>query len=373
MSGSSSPNVAMAAHHVNSADYLAQLLKDRKQIAAFPAVFIHLERLLDEEINKVRLSLFHLNGVKDEPLNLPEATGPVVTASEKVYVPVKEFPDFNFVGRILGPRGMTAKQLEQDTGCKIMVRGKGSMRDKKKEEANRGKANWEHLSEDLHVLITCEDTEERSKIKLQRAMVCIKKLLVPSADGEDDLKKSQLIELAMLNGTYRDENSLKRQHSQMQQLAGMQQMQPREFGPSDASHLLGGTYLMETPRLMSPHNVAMQSQQMRSSGQVGAPLILQPRPQLTPGGAAAGTHLIAHGGMSGMPPPLISPVDTSTGLPQFVYPFDYHPYLTQTPTNLLEGYHTLDQNAVTLGAIAKQRRHLAGMRDHPYPRQVSMQ
>lgn len=43
------------------------------------------------------------------------------------------FPQqFNFVGRILGPRGMTAKQLEQETGCKIMVRGKGSMRDKKK-------------------------------------------------------------------------------------------------------------------------------------------------------------------------------------------------------------------------------------------------
>jgi len=39
---------------------------------------------------------------------------------------------FNFVGRILGPRGLTAKQLENDTGCKIMVRGKGSMRDKQK-------------------------------------------------------------------------------------------------------------------------------------------------------------------------------------------------------------------------------------------------
>ena len=36
------------------------------------------------------------------------------------------------MGRILGPRGMTTKQLEQETGCKIMVRGKGSMRDKKK-------------------------------------------------------------------------------------------------------------------------------------------------------------------------------------------------------------------------------------------------
>lgn len=57
------------------------------------------------------------------------------------------------MGRILGPRGMTAKQLETETGCKIMVRGKGSMRDKKKEEANRGKPNWEHLAEELHVII----------------------------------------------------------------------------------------------------------------------------------------------------------------------------------------------------------------------------
>lgn len=30
------------------ADYLAQLLKDRKQLAAFPNVFHHVERLLDD-------------------------------------------------------------------------------------------------------------------------------------------------------------------------------------------------------------------------------------------------------------------------------------------------------------------------------------
>jgi protein quaking len=39
---------------------------------------------------------------------------------------------FNFVGRLLGPRGMTAKQLEMETGCKILIRGRGSMRDKHK-------------------------------------------------------------------------------------------------------------------------------------------------------------------------------------------------------------------------------------------------
>lgn len=189
------------------ADYLAQLLKDKKQLAAFPNVFIHLERLLDEEISKVRSSLFQINGVKKDPLVLPDGIGPPVSRSEKVYVPVKEHPDYNFVGRILGPRGMTAKQLEQETGCKIMVRGKGSMRDKKKEDLNRGKPNWEHLNDDLHVLITVEDSNNRADVKLQRAVDEVRKLLVPVTEGEDELKKRQLMELAIINGTYRDSSA----------------------------------------------------------------------------------------------------------------------------------------------------------------------
>lgn len=45
------------------------------------------------EIAKVRASLFQINGVKKEPLILPEAEGMVTTLTEKVYVPVKEHPD----------------------------------------------------------------------------------------------------------------------------------------------------------------------------------------------------------------------------------------------------------------------------------------
>jgi len=75
------------------ADYLAQLLKDKKQLAAFPNVFIHMERLLDDEIGKVRGNLFQINGYVKEPLILPEGSGPPVIHSEKVYVPVKEHPD----------------------------------------------------------------------------------------------------------------------------------------------------------------------------------------------------------------------------------------------------------------------------------------
>lgn len=47
------------------------------------------------------------------------------------------------------------------------------------EDANRGKPNWEHLSDELHVLITVEDTENRAKIKLSQAVAEVQKLLIP--------------------------------------------------------------------------------------------------------------------------------------------------------------------------------------------------
>ena len=48
------------------------------------------------------------------------------------------------------------------------------------EDMNRGKPNWEHLNEDLHVLITVEDARNRGEVKLQRAVEEVRKLLVPA-------------------------------------------------------------------------------------------------------------------------------------------------------------------------------------------------
>ena len=39
---------------------------------------------------------------------------------------------FNFVGRLLGPRGLTLQRLQADTRTKMTVLGRGSMRDKQK-------------------------------------------------------------------------------------------------------------------------------------------------------------------------------------------------------------------------------------------------
>jgi hypothetical protein len=36
---------------------------------------------------------------------------------------------FNFVGRILGPRGNSLKRVEASTGCRVFIRGNGSIKD----------------------------------------------------------------------------------------------------------------------------------------------------------------------------------------------------------------------------------------------------
>ena len=36
---------------------------------------------------------------------------------------------FNFVGRLLGPRGNSLKRVEATTGCRVYIRGKGSIKD----------------------------------------------------------------------------------------------------------------------------------------------------------------------------------------------------------------------------------------------------
>ena len=48
----------MAIDIPNTADYLTQLLKDKKQLAAFPNVFLHLERILDEGKSKPTTGIF---------------------------------------------------------------------------------------------------------------------------------------------------------------------------------------------------------------------------------------------------------------------------------------------------------------------------
>ncbi|XP_038047376.1 protein quaking-A-like isoform X3 [Patiria miniata] len=334
------PMKIMADHHTtekqhppipNNTDYLAQLLNDKKSLVLVPNMFIHVERIIDEEISKVRKNMYNINN-DNTPLVLPEPQGPTITLSEKLFVPVKTYPDFNFVGRILGPRGMYAKQLEKETGCKIMIRGKGSMRDKKKvwkEEMNKDKHNWEHLAEELHVLVTVEDTANRAGLKMERAVSQIKKLLVPTADGEDELKKRQLMELAIINGTFRDTTSKAHQSS----------------NPNTP---------LTSPRQMIPPGTALIPQPLRSPTPAANPqLIAHPSAALFPR-MASGQTILANG----MAPPMVS---TADGTSIMFSPYEHYPY-AMTPT-MLDYPPTPSEG--TIGAVPKLRR---AIREHPYQR-----
>lgn len=137
----------------------------------------------------------------------PKQTGAPTKRRLKLPIPADKYPEYNFVGRLLGPRGATLKAMEKETGCKIMIRGKGSIR-KDKEGEVRGKPGYEHVfSEPLHVVIEAEMEENASMRAVFRAKEEIEHLLVPVPEDRDQLKKQQLRDLAIMNGTLRSVSS----------------------------------------------------------------------------------------------------------------------------------------------------------------------
>eukprot|EP00300_Choanocystis_sp_HF-7_P034064 c46586_g1_i1.p1 GENE.c46586_g1_i1~~c46586_g1_i1.p1 ORF type:complete len:267 (+),score=43.66 c46586_g1_i1:30-803(+) len=54
----------------------------------------------------------------------------------KLFVPLQLDPNYNYVGRLLGPKGLTMKAVENASGAKVLVRGQGSMREDKRKISN---------------------------------------------------------------------------------------------------------------------------------------------------------------------------------------------------------------------------------------------
>lgn len=121
-----------------------------------------------------------------------EQKGSILT--KKIYIPVKEFPNYKFIGLIIGPRGKTQKLLEKETGAKIAIRGDGSV------PIEKIRMNPSLASEEpLHVLI-----QAPSEKSLQLATEMINELLIPREEGTNEIKRQQLRELAKIHGTLYD-------------------------------------------------------------------------------------------------------------------------------------------------------------------------
>ncbi|KAM0833810.1 hypothetical protein ACQ4PT_064033 [Festuca glaucescens] len=132
---------------------------------------------------------------------------PVVKKLIRIDIPADKYPNFNFVGRLLGPRGNSLKRVEATTQCRVYIRGRGSVKDTVKENKLRDKPGYEHLNEPLHLLVEAEFPAGIVDARLNQAVAILEDLLKPVQDESMDyFKKQQLRELAILNGTLREES-----------------------------------------------------------------------------------------------------------------------------------------------------------------------
>ncbi|GAY37716.1 hypothetical protein CUMW_031190 [Citrus unshiu] len=173
--------------------YLSELLAERHKLNPFLPVLPNAYRLLNQAQNWLS--------------SQGSSSGLIVKRTIRVDIPVEKYPNFNFVGRLLGPRGNSLKRVEASTECRVLIRGRGSIKDPAREEMMRGKPGYEHLNEPLHILVEAELPVEIVDARLMQAREILEDLLKPVDESHDFYKKQQLRELAMLNGTLREEGS----------------------------------------------------------------------------------------------------------------------------------------------------------------------
>ncbi|CAN6462336.1 unnamed protein product [Victoria cruziana] len=149
---------------------------------------------LRQKLTRRRLEIISKMIQKDPTFDRPVDYKPP-RLYKKLYIPVKRYPHYNFIGLIIGPRGNTQKRMENETGAKIIIRGKGSMKERKKQKKSDLKFDFSE-NEDLHVFIEAET--QRS---VDAAVSKVEKLLVPVEERLNEHKQAQLRELAELNAT----------------------------------------------------------------------------------------------------------------------------------------------------------------------------
>lgn len=104
-------------------------------------------------------------------------------------IPQDAYPEINFVGLLIGPRGDTLKNIEEECNTKIIIWGKGSAK-----EAKAGREDGQMLpgeGEPFHALVTANTMEN-----VKKAMERIRNLMkqgIETPEDQNDLWKMQLL------------------------------------------------------------------------------------------------------------------------------------------------------------------------------------
>ncbi|XP_030760131.1 KH domain-containing, RNA-binding, signal transduction-associated protein 2-like isoform X2 [Sitophilus oryzae] len=178
-----------------AAEYVRELMAEK--IYMDNAKLPNACRLVDQEISKVQLvgrpsprEYKYVDIYREKPIKV----------TVKVLVPVREHPKFNFVGKLLGPKGNSMKRLQEDTMCKMAVLGRGSMKDRAKEEELRKSLDpkYAHLADDLHVEISALGPPAEAHARVAFALAEVRKYLIP--DNNDTIRQEQMREMEIMTG-----------------------------------------------------------------------------------------------------------------------------------------------------------------------------
>ncbi|XP_061396527.1 KH domain-containing, RNA-binding, signal transduction-associated protein 3-like [Musca vetustissima] len=173
-------------------NYIDELLKEEKRLPKnFPLVADLIRYAIDRVYSTGRIpgKEFKADVYEQKPIKI----------TQDVYIPVKEYPKFNFKGKILGPKGNTLKRLHQETLCSIAIKGRNSMRDQEREDELRqsGDPAFNHLNRDLYVEIGTIAPPAEAYARLAYALREIRKYIIP--DRNDEISQEQYRELMQID------------------------------------------------------------------------------------------------------------------------------------------------------------------------------
>ncbi|KAK1443138.1 KH domain-containing BBP like protein [Babesia gibsoni] len=109
----------------------------------------------------------------------------------KIIIPLDKYPEYNFMGLVIGPRGCNHKRLEAESGAQISLRGRGTI----KEGKQRDHQTDEDAAMPMHVHISADKEE-----CVEKAVALIEPLLDPFHPKHEEFKRRGLEQLALVNG-----------------------------------------------------------------------------------------------------------------------------------------------------------------------------
>jgi far upstream element-binding protein len=147
------------------------------------------ETNVDTRVETIRPNVVNMDPIKSALGKDFSGAGIINTLNDttkikrKIYIPKDS--NFNYVGLIIGPKGANQKRLEEETGCKILVRGKGSQKE--------GQPPQPDDDEEQHVLIVGEN-----ELQLAKATAEIERIMFADEETRNKIRQEQLKLVAQL-------------------------------------------------------------------------------------------------------------------------------------------------------------------------------